>query len=217
VPNPGFTGAPTFIGPSADNLLGLASDTITASSRLFFQTIDLVATYRCKVCCCCLTAWAGGRWMDIEQDYALTDICNCMGIEESQTARFHHTFSGAGPIVGLDALRPICCSGLSIYARVDAALLVGHDGEIFSLEATPGFISATSPGMQAQTSANHNSLLPIVEIELGLDYTFNRKGKCHPFIRAAVVNQTYWDAGSASSRDGNLSVFGGQLSAGIAF
>ena len=60
-------------------------------------------------------------------------------------------------------------------------------------------------------------LLSIVDVELGAEYTFNRCGNFHPFLRAAGVSQTYWDIGNASSRNGNMSLFGGQLSGGISF
>ena len=35
------------------------------------------------------------------------------------------------------------------------------------------------------------------------------------FVRGAAVNQTYFHAGSASGREGNLSLFGAQVSVGL--
>ena len=58
--------------------------------------------------------------------------------------------------------------------------------------------------------------MPIWELESGLEY--NRfLGRTKVFVRGGVVNHTYFDAGSASSRDGNLSLFGAQVSAGLEY
>jgi hypothetical protein len=96
---------------------------------------------------------------------------------------------------------------------VDGALLIGTGFESLSQV----FPVPLGPAANNLITSNHNPLLPVADIELGAEYIFNRGGKFHPFIRAAVVDQTYWDIGSASSRNGNMSLFGGQFSGGFSF
>jgi hypothetical protein len=206
-----------FSAPSFGNSLGFP-DQISASSRLFLETIDLEAIYTFHPCCWCLTLSAGARYLNTEQDYAISDLCLCnMASPLTASVQYRHTFAGAGPLVGLEATRRICSTGLSFYGKVDGALLVGTGTEQWNFQASASFEGPGAPAVVAQASTSHNPIMPILDIELGLDYTFNRSGKIRPFVRAAVVDQTYFDAGSASSRDGNLSLFGGQVSGGIAF
>jgi hypothetical protein len=59
------------------------------------------------------------------------------------------------------------------------------------------------------------SVIPVCELELGLDYGINLR-QTYVFARAAVVDQTYFSAGNASTHgDNNLSLFGVQFSLGV--
>jgi hypothetical protein len=59
-------------------------------------------------------------------------------------------------------------------------------------------------------------MMPVVEMALGVEYTLLMSGFA-PYIRAGLVNKTYFDAGNASSERGNLSLFGAELSLGLSF
>ncbi len=56
--------------------------------------------------------------------------------------------------------------------------------------------------------------MPVGELEVGFEYGRNY-GRTRLFFRGAAVNHTYFEAGSSSTRDGSLSLFGGQASFGV--
>jgi hypothetical protein len=185
----------------------VAGGTFTASSNLKLETIDLETTYSWRPQHWLLTLQAGARYMDTEQNY--TGRGASAAGATIQTVAYHQSFAGAGPLVGFEFHRFIARTGLAAYGKVDGALLVGQGFESLSqtIPAAAGIF----------VSSNHDALLPVADIELGVEYIFNRTRKFQPFIRGAVVDQTYWDIGNASSRNGNMSLFGGQLTGGFSF
>jgi hypothetical protein len=184
--------------------------TFVATSNLKVETIDLDAIYNFKLCHWLLTLEAGGRYLDTQQNYQF-QVTSPAGTVTGVTS-YHQSFSGAGPLLGFEFHRYIGCTGLAAFGKIDGALLVGTGIEQFGF-VVPGTVTLFNNFF----SASHNPVMPVTDIELGAEYTFNHCGKFHPFVRASVIDQTYFDAGNASSRTGNLSLFGGQVTGGFAF
>jgi len=97
-------------------------------------------------------------------------------------------------------------------------LVVGRSEERSSLEHSVQDLSGTVGGVDVSPTTNGKFylVLPVVEIELGVQYQIHSDWG-NPFVRAGIVNQTYFGAGNAASREGNLSLFGAQVSLGATF
>jgi hypothetical protein len=113
-------------------------------------------------------------------------------------------------------------TGLGLFALGRGALLAGKTNGYTNFTQTindptgitgiPG--TPNSSQVRSSTPTSTDSVLPVLEIEVGLEYAL-RLGGNSLFARAAVVSQTYFGAGNASRSDANLSLFGCQLSAGL--
>lgn len=112
-----------------------------------------------------------------------------------------HSFTGAGPVLALEARRFLGDSGLALYSSARGALLFGSAKQ----NATDIFTGGGATF--ADSSADRrNSVLPVGELELGLELGRNI-GSSHAFGQIALVGQEWWGAGSAS-RGINTNIFG---------
>jgi hypothetical protein len=179
-PSPLVGGTIFIFGPSTN----------TATSDLNVETVDLAGTYSLRPARWLLTFLAGGRYLDTQEDYGFSSVSSATGALILD-ASYRHGFAGGGPLLGFEFHRYIGNSGLSAYGKIDGALLAGSGSETF-IQNSPAFGTTV-------VSNKFNPLLTVVDVELGAEFMLNRGGGFRPFLRAAVVDQTYWDAGSASS------------------
>jgi hypothetical protein len=181
---------------------------------------------------CTLVFSGGARYLSQIQRYVATmrndvTLDNGDSASESSFLDYAHSFHGAGPTLALQVIRQLGCSPWSLYGSMRGSLLVGTATSSMSIVDTlddPDNITKTSTaGVHTAHQVNQgtygdtrSSTMPIAEMEIGVEY--NRSYcNCSTFGRIALVDQTYFGAGSPTSEEGNLSLFGVQASLGIGF
>jgi hypothetical protein len=192
-------------------------DNLAFSSELKIQTIDGEATYLHEGGRFWALLSAGGRYLQMNQGYhgVLVNIIDEANSEIS-FLESGQNFYGAGPTLSGQAAWRIGNSGLAVFGSARGSFLVGSSRQntAFSERIVDSF-SGNQTNL-AITQSRVHSTLPIIELEGGLEYA-RAVGRTRMFVRAAAVDHVYFDAGSASSRDGNLSLFGGQISVGFGY
>jgi len=194
---------------------GVGADTLTVRSDLRIQTIDGEATYAHEWCHLGFLISVGGRYLQMHQNYhaALSNV-PVAGTSEESFLDAGHNFYGGGPTLAWQGRWVFGRSGLSIYGLARGSIVIGNS----RLTATfSEFIVDPVNGNQTNQAANESKdhhVIPIGELEGGLEYS-RAIGRTRLFVRGAAVNQTYFDAGNASSRGDNLSLFGAQVSIGL--
>ncbi len=223
---PGGMGGTLFGSPGLLLNSGVGQDLLKFGSSLRIDALDAEATYNWETERWSFVIAGGGRYLSMNQAYRAT-LSNNPGdgvTSESQDLYFTHKFSGGGPTFDLQASTRICQTNLSLYANGRVSLLVGRSSEATNytqLVSDPRgltnggafpFSSASNPS----ATNSSDSVMPVTELELGLEYGRDW-GRSHWFVRAGVINQTYFGAGNASRTDGDLSLFGGRFSIGLGY
>jgi hypothetical protein len=200
-----------FVSPGNLLLSPRGVNLLSATSDLQIQTTDVEATYAWQTGNLQLLLFGGGRYLQMVQNYQ-TGVRNTE-VGFNLLASGHHCYA-AGPTAGLQSRCQVGDTGLALYGLGRGSLVVG-DGRQDTLFAQ-GIRDplAANQNSFSTSQARFNQVIPILELELGLEYGVDMRGS-RLFVRVAGVNQTYFGAGSASSRDGNLSLFGGQVSLGV--
>ncbi|MCI0682053.1 MAG: Lpg1974 family pore-forming outer membrane protein [Gemmataceae bacterium] len=194
---------------------GAGADNLSFGSNLHIQTLDGEATCAHEWCRCGMLFSVGGRYLQMRQDYLAT-LVNTPAAGTSETASLSagHNFYGGGPTMSLYGRFEFGRSGLAVFGSARGSFLVGNSKLTATLTET---ITDPVNGNQASSSLSQsrdNLVLPIGELEGGVEYS-RALGRTRVFVRGAAVNHTYFDAGSASGREDNLSLFGAQVSFGL--
>jgi len=192
-------------------------DNLSFESELKIQTIDGEATYLYDSGRVWALLSAGGRYLQLNQGYhgALVNVIDAANSEIS-FLESGQNFYGAGPTLAAQAAWRIGNSGLAVFGSARGSFLVGSSRQNTAFaEQIVDSVSGNQTNL-AITQSRVHATLPIIEIEGGLEYARD-VGRTRMFVRAAAVDHVYFDAGSASSRDGNLSLFGGQVSVGVGY
>lgn len=210
------------------------SDTLFANSSLFMNVIDGELTQNFTAGNWQLIVSAGGRYAYIEQTYSAfhagavrTDTVAGVVTARDQTTdslESRQTFTGGGPAVGLEVIRRLGCSNFGLYTNARGSLLFGRsrqnviqNSRIQSDVIVAGATLATVDNSVITTAqASSFNVLPILELEAGAQWAAPL-GNLEFVIRPAAIGQVYFDAGNATTRDGNLGLFGFMLSAGVRF
>jgi hypothetical protein len=232
--------ATTFIQPAADLLrlpgaafaapgvlttAGFGADQLTFASNLRIETYDGEVTYHLCSDVLSVVLSAGGRYLHMSQGYGanlmngFTDPATGIHSMEVQTLSFHHNFTGGGPTLAVQANSSDGGSGLSVFAAARGSLLVGHTNQSLSLThivTDPERLAGGSFTVNPQSIGRGDHTMPVLEAEAGLEYRM-KIGPFQSFTRAAVVGQTYFDAGNASTTQGALSLLGAQFSLGLGY
>jgi hypothetical protein len=217
-PIPGF-GSPGILGaltPVFGNV-----DMLTFNSDLKVQVLDLEATLDMQQGQWLVQLSAGARYLHMAQNYRGrldNTVDTGVGVlSETQLLTFGHNFDGWGPTAALQASYRVGQSGLSLFGNVRGSILVGRTSENLRFVQTlsdPAGVLGGDVLIDQNANRSRNTTRPTVEVELGAEYGLDW-GRLRPFLRGAVVSQTYFDAGSASQTDGNLSLFGAQVTLGF--
>ena len=171
-------------------------------------TIDIEAT---KSFDCGAWGWmasAGLRYAEADQNYSAT-LQNAAGNTQG-TINFSHRIRGIGPTLSLRTQRPFAPQ-LALFGMARGAVLMG-DGESL-LEAIEDQ-DLTTP-LTTRSTTNQDDLLPIGEMQVGLQWTPLCQGVWHPYLHLALEGQVWSDAGNASSVDGDLGFFGFNVAVGV--
>jgi hypothetical protein len=211
VPPRGFQ-APGILLQDAQGL-----DLLSFHSDLHIQNLDGEATYSLTRGNLSMLVAAGGRYTQMHQNYRGL-LVNTVSDTTGEVSNLHagHNFYGAGPTVAWQGTWRIGGTSLGIFGSARGALLVGTTRQTAAFSEN---ITDPVNGNQSNLALNlarDQATLPIVELEGGLEWG-RSLGRTYVFVRGAAVNHTYFDAGSASTTDGNLSLFGVQMSVGVGF
>ena len=194
---------------------GAGQDLLLAHSSLEIQTIDGEATYAHECDHFGLLISVGGRYLQKSQKYFAT-LVNIPddGTAENSFLEAGHNFYGGGPTMSCMGRWEFGRSGMAVFGLVRGSLLIGRS--TLSATFTENIIDPVNGDQnnQAINQSRDNLVLPIGELEGGFEYS-RAVGRARLFLRGAAVNHTYFDAGGAASRDGNLSLFGAQVSMGL--
>jgi Legionella pneumophila major outer membrane protein precursor len=212
----GGAGVPSFTSPGILLQNGFGKDFLAFGSEIHVQTMDIEVTWDVRNGPWWLQVAAGARYLHMSQSYSATLTNSSAFGTELDTLNASHNFNGFGPTLALAAHYQLFNSNLSVFGSVRGSLLVGQSDSAASFSQTianAGFLNQMS---NPTSSGMLNTVIPMAEFELGLEYGLNI-GRSRVYLRAAAVSQTYFDAGSAASTSGNLSLFGGQASLGFSF
>ncbi|MBL8799070.1 MAG: hypothetical protein JNM56_34610 [Planctomycetia bacterium] len=183
-------------------------DVLTFGSDIRIETLDLELTRRFTAREGALWVSGGARYLQCAMDYNGVLVNPAVPITE--TVSFGHNFYAAGPTLAFGGYWYLDTNRWAVILNTRGSLLVGNSRENF-----------TSAQLDVASLSNFSTQLddavvPIGEIELGLAWTPDL-GNVATIVQATVVNQTYFGVGSPSSTDGDLSLFGFQVSFGLGY
>lgn len=194
---------------------GTGADSLSVDSDLHIETIDGEATFAHEWCNFGALLSVGGRYLQMRQNYLATLVnIPAAGTSEISALSAGHNFYGGGPTMSCLARFQFGHSGMAIFGSARGSFLIGSSR--LNSTFTENIVDPVN-GNQANIATNDSrdsNVLPVGELEGGLEYS-RAMGRTRLFFRGAAVNHTYFDAGTASGRDGNLSLFGAQLSLGL--
>jgi hypothetical protein len=167
----------------------------------------------------------GVRYAHLSQNFDARLVSHDFG-PEIDLLRSGHNFSGAGPTLALEARRPIGNTRFAIYGDVRGSLLFGEASQrVYLLNTFQGPFGPIT--YSSQVRWNHDTFLPVGEMELGAEYSqlfggvgnvlrqLHGKPPLSAFIRTGLVAHSWFGAGSASSDGGNLGFLGLEVTAGL--
>jgi hypothetical protein len=215
-----------FTSPSPTLAAGVGADGYTFAQTLTLNVADVEFIKQVQFLDTTFLFGAGGRYARIWQTYSATQTNpgGANGVatfaQDQQGAYASNTFEGFGPTVSLEVIHAIPRSCFSMYGNVRGSFLWGNDTFNQSLNTQNNTVLVAGVPSALNTTAvgsvvNHREV-SIGEAEVGLQYG-GRCGPCYVFIRAGASFQRWWDVGSASTSNGNLSFIGGVARVGVAY
>jgi Legionella pneumophila major outer membrane protein precursor len=198
-------------------------DHLTFTSGLFIRAIDLEATFAFRFLNVDFLASGGGRYLQLNQNYqaTLVNTGNGLPVHEYQQLSYARNFTGGGLTAALQGSYRFGNTGFSIFANGRTSVIAGQSTENESYLQTlvnPAGLILGVPALQTinpHASRSSDNVIPILEIELGVEYAVNLTPRTRLYFRTAGVSHTYFDAGNATSTSGNVSLFGFQGSIGL--
>jgi hypothetical protein len=184
-----LSAAPLGVGVEADNASGPFSFSVT--TKLQLQVWDFEALQDIQVAGFDLLFSGGLRFAHINQEYNAWD--NEAGATNPVSAvTSANSFDGLGPVVALEARRALGNTGLAVYGRTRGALLFGSEHQ-----SAFGINLSEASGGNVNASDSHDRVMPVAELELGVEYG-QRIGNMRLFGQIALVGQDWIGAGNAS-------------------
>jgi hypothetical protein len=163
------------------------------TTKLQLDVFDVEALQDVRVAGFDLLFSGGLRFAHLNQAYnAFTTFAETVTFDPSNSVISSYSFTGVGPVVDLEARRAIGDSGLALYGCGRGALLFGSAHQ--TAFATVSTLGVTT--MLDQSDA-HDRVIPVAELELGLEYG-ERLGNTRVFAQIALVGQDWFGAGNAS-------------------
>jgi hypothetical protein len=135
-----------------------------------------------------------------------------------------HNFGGVGPTILLELRRHIGDTGISLYGNARVSVIFGDEtltafqqtiekAKITPKKGQPLTIN-TSKLFSGRTTDENT--VPMGDFEVGVNYTRDA-GRVRLFLDVGMVNQSWFDVGSATTQHGVLGFFGLQVMAGFNF
>jgi len=185
-----------------------------ATSSLRLNVWDVEATQVFHLGSCQVEGSAGIRYAHLAQNCDAFLYASEAAGSLTLTEKDGHNFDGFGPTWSVDMRRPVCY-GLGLFANLRGSALFGrsHVGNVAaeSIMAGTGQILAT-----LGENADQLSFLVSAEAELGVDFTQELGHVCF-FAQAGITAQLWLGAGSATSRQDDMTFFGYTLAVGITY
>jgi len=203
---PSLLGTTSVLGSISEllNLTGAVLDVEGSfRSRLDLDVIDAEAIWDTTLGRSSLLISAGVRYAHIGQSF--DGDLGLTGTNSAATAtlRSQHTFNGAGPTVSLQAHRTIGQTNLSVYGLSRGSLLYGESRQRATTTVEGSFPWDTIPivyALDSSTSLNSNSLRPVMELELGTNWT-RSLGTFDLFAESGLVGMAWFSTGNAANSE----------------
>jgi hypothetical protein len=198
-------------------------DSLAFTSHLVLEVWDFEATQDLQVGNWSFLGTGGVRYLHMAQRFAAhkspLQPPAQFTTDAPETLVSGHSFNGVGPTLALEAERPLGSSGLSLYGTARGAVLFGTGKQSATGQTTTVNALRFETVINSQTTVDdtrRSDVLPVLEFEVGVQYG-REVGQFYPFVRTGLVGQAYFGAGSATSEDGNLGLFGLSVTAGLHF
>lgn len=214
-------GTPTFNSPGVILAAGFGTDELQFQRSLTIHAIDGEVTMRHGGERLQAQIALGGRFMNLQQDYAasLNNTVNPGVLSEDQRLTFQRLFNGGGPLLGVQLDSRIGRTSIYGYALARAGVLAGYTSERLLFTQDVVDVGGVAGGPQTVTNIfddGRGNVIPVGEIEVGFRGVISPTRMPLTFSAASVA-QTYFNAGSAVDQRGNLYLFGVQISVGFDF
>lgn len=139
--------------------------------------------------------FAGGvRIARIEQNYNFYNLQPLATPLVLRTLASSYNFTGAGPVLAGEARRSLGETGLAVFSNGRAALVFGNAQQNANFGGT---VLRNDDSNPQWASENRNRAIPVVELELGLEYG-RTVGQSWMFGQVALVGQDWVGAGNAT-------------------
>ncbi len=192
---------------TVDLSTSVPNSTLATASGINAYSIDLETTKSFDAGAWSWLATAGLRYAEVDQQYNAV-LRNAAGNIQG-TIDYSQMVQGFGPTVSLRTQRPFTPQ-LALFGFARGAVLAG-DGE-----STLSAVEDQDLDTELITSrtSERDDLLPIGEMQVGLQWTPPCPGIWHPYLHVALEGQVWGGAGNASSSTGNLGFFGFNVALG---
>lgn len=230
------TSADFVLAPSLGQFAGLilgpgvgvaGPDRLNFSSNMILDTIDLELTQQATLGEWDLVLIGGARYLHMSQNYKAiaqnTSPFMVLGVPvnltETRQVHIGHNFNGLGPVLGVEARRALGDSGFSVYGNFRGAAVFGRSKKEsrihMNVDLSVPIVGLNVPvALDRSARDSRDDLLPITELELGVEYGVETNlGRL--FVQGAFVQQVYFGLGNSSSEDGNTGLMGGTINAGL--
>jgi hypothetical protein len=231
---PPLFGVPGFTSPSMlGRAFGVVADAMYFSSELELHVWDWEVTRKVHLGDWDLLFSGGMRYTYLSQSF--TAFRFNMGNGRTGTSRIvlstdsnqvgsGHNLSAIGPTAAIEVRRPLGNSGFTIYGIGRSSVVFGR-GHTHSFQATTetgqvippkGSTQSFNFSLVSDQAHGHNDTLPIEEVEIGVEWSC-LWGRTRWFVQSGVISQAWFNAGSGSSEQGDMTLFGLSLNAGFTF
>ncbi len=175
---------------------------IVTDSGLYVAVWDFEVTQDIHCGAWDLTLAGGVRYAHVAQNYNAFLMPSPQSTFETPAAILSgHNFNGAGPSVALDARRRIANTGLALYGSGRGAILFGSAEQVAYQGRYDPATGVLSPS--EDSASNQSDVLPIAELELGLEYSRIIGGMygARVFEQIGFVGQVWFGAGNAANNE----------------
>jgi hypothetical protein len=227
-------GVPGFTSPgSVARAFGVFGDQVGFGNHVRGVVWDWEATKEFTGGCWAMLVAGGMRYGYLSQSYSASRFNSGSGrsgtsrvtiIEDSDTIVAGRNFGGVGPTTALEIRRQIGSFGLAVYGNARGSVLFGDEkAQTFQrtvenqrIIPSRGPTQTVMSTTLVQHSAPSEDTLPMADFEVGVSWT-KVAGRARIFFQAGLVNQTWFDAGSATTEEGHFGFYGLRCTAGFSY
>jgi hypothetical protein len=234
VRSPPIAGVPGILSPStAAQQLKVFGDSLAFNNHLRLQVYDWEGFRQLRGDWGTLLLGGGVRYAALSQSYqgfransgtAKAGTTTSKILEDSDVLDSGRNFSGVGPTGAIEVRRPLGASGLGLYGAARGSVLFGS-GHAQAFERTALSVQTTVGSAAPKTSSTsallhadgaENRTVPMLDVEVGVDGAFSY-GLTRIFGQIGLVNQTWFNTGSATGSGGDLGFFGMRVTVGLTY